>query len=168
VRPKRECTRYRDTTQGLRLGLNDGEEPSLLHAGGDVTRTVYDDRVPMSSRQWWPLPRGDAPPAAGPPPARRQVAFARCPQHATGSRRRTPGSGRAGRGATGPMGSRYESGTTACAPPRACRRAADGHLVWQQGGAAGGGARGRPSHRSRRAYASSASLCSVVWRHLLH
>src|SRR5262245_22115642 len=30
---------------------------SLLHSGGDVTRTVYDDRVPMSSSQWWPLPR---------------------------------------------------------------------------------------------------------------
>jgi len=30
---------------------------SLLPVGGVVTRTVYDDRIPMSSGQRWPLPR---------------------------------------------------------------------------------------------------------------
>src|SRR2546423_11236394 len=32
---------------------------SLLHSGGIVIGTVYDDRIVMSSDERWPLPRGD-------------------------------------------------------------------------------------------------------------
>src|SRR5438132_7206606 len=32
---------------------------SLLHFGDPVIGTVYDDRILVSSGQWWPLPRGD-------------------------------------------------------------------------------------------------------------
>src|SRR2546422_7852596 len=31
---------------------------SLLHFGDPVIGTVYDDRILVSSGQWWPLPRG--------------------------------------------------------------------------------------------------------------
>jgi hypothetical protein len=31
---------------------------SLLHSGGVVVGTVYDDRIPVSSDQRWPFPRG--------------------------------------------------------------------------------------------------------------
>src|SRR2546422_5001592 len=34
---------------------------SLLHFGDPVIGTVYDDRILVSSGQWWPLPRGAAP-----------------------------------------------------------------------------------------------------------
>src|SRR5437899_12631630 len=33
---------------------------SLLHFGDPVIGTVYDDRILVSSGQWWPLPRGAA------------------------------------------------------------------------------------------------------------
>src|SRR5256885_13666134 len=33
---------------------------SLLHFGDPVIGTVYDDRILVSSGQWWPLPRGHA------------------------------------------------------------------------------------------------------------
>src|SRR2546430_1738318 len=35
---------------------------SLLHFGDPVIGTVYDDRILVSSGQWWPLPRVLAPP----------------------------------------------------------------------------------------------------------
>src|SRR2546428_1232776 len=34
---------------------------SLLHFGDPVIGTVYDDRILVSSGQWWPLPRGHTP-----------------------------------------------------------------------------------------------------------
>src|SRR5437867_5460499 len=34
---------------------------SLLHFGDPVIGTVYDDRILVSSGQWWPLPRGRPP-----------------------------------------------------------------------------------------------------------
>src|SRR2546425_4807325 len=34
---------------------------SLLHFGDPVIGTVYDDRILVSSGQWWPLPRATAP-----------------------------------------------------------------------------------------------------------
>src|SRR2546426_6156919 len=34
---------------------------SLLHFGDPVIGTVYDDRILVSSGQWWPLPRGISP-----------------------------------------------------------------------------------------------------------
>src|SRR2546425_13276026 len=34
---------------------------SLLHFGDPVIGTVYDDRILVSSGQWWPLPRGGPP-----------------------------------------------------------------------------------------------------------
>src|SRR5256885_2793203 len=39
---------------------------SLLHFGDPVIGTVYDDRILVSSGQWWPLPRG-YPPTPMPP-----------------------------------------------------------------------------------------------------
>src|SRR5438128_12680653 len=39
---------------------------SLLHFGDPVIGTVYDDRILVSSGQWWPLPRVYSP-AEGPP-----------------------------------------------------------------------------------------------------
>src|SRR5207244_8409323 len=40
---------------------------SLLHSGGIVIGTVYDDRIVVSSDERWPLPRG-VPPAHTPLP----------------------------------------------------------------------------------------------------
>src|SRR2546425_9373182 len=37
---------------------------SLLHFGDPVIGTVYDDRILVSSGQWWPLPRGSPPTSA--------------------------------------------------------------------------------------------------------
>src|SRR5207237_5596503 len=34
---------------------------SLLHSGGIVIGTVYDDRIVVSSDERWPLPRADTP-----------------------------------------------------------------------------------------------------------
>src|SRR3989441_5687213 len=38
---------------------------SLLHFGDPVIGTVYDDRILVSSGQWWPLPRAGAPQSQG-------------------------------------------------------------------------------------------------------
>src|SRR5256885_6164854 len=35
-----------------------GHDCSLRQGGGGVTRTVYDDRIPRSAGQWWPLREG--------------------------------------------------------------------------------------------------------------
>src|SRR5437660_8674600 len=66
---------------------------SLLHFGDPVIGTVYDDRILVSSGQWWPLPRGAPRPVWGGTPGAR-------PPGTTprGGRRRTWGGGPPGGG----------------------------------------------------------------------
>src|SRR5437660_4470849 len=49
---------------------------SLLHFGDPVIGTVYDDRILVSSGQWWPLPRGHTPHLC----LKRHVRFSPCLQ----------------------------------------------------------------------------------------
>src|SRR5256885_13179281 len=79
---------------------------SLLHFGDPVIGTVYDDRILVSSGQWWPLPRGAAPrgtPGGRSPGSARRWRAGCGRETRRGPGRGTPGAaGRAGRGGASP------------------------------------------------------------------